>query len=318
MKIFKSKISKVILVILAIIIIIGAGAYGYIRYTLGKVTTVQITKNPQDLEVVPYVPSDSQGTQQKKPDVTNIALIGVDKKNPDGSQRSDTVIVASIDKEHKKIKLTSIMRDTYVEAPGDTNTKDGYTRMGHTYQDGGPELTIKAINKNFNLDVMNFVKVDFEGLTKIVDAIGGVKISVKDYELPSMRTVGITKAGEYNLNGKQALVYARIRHQGNADYERTERQRDVITAIFNKLTAQGTSTMASTITKLLPFVETSFSSNDLINMGYDILSSGTRKIEQSRVPFDGMSKSTTINGLYYLTFDKEPTIEKIHKFIYEQ
>ncbi|MDP4089493.1 MAG: LCP family protein [Bacillota bacterium] len=319
MKFFKRKAVKIPLIILCVILILLGGAYGYVRYTLGKITTVNLNKTPEELEVHPYQPSTSttistaEPTQPvKAPNIKNIALIGVDKANPDGSQRSDSVMVASIDMDHKKIKLTSFMRDSYIEEPG-----RGYSRMGHTYQDGGPVLTIQAINKNFELDVTDYVKVDFDGLISIVDSIGGVQITIKDYEVTPMSAVGINKAGKYNLNGKQALAYSRIRHYGDADYERTERQRDVIEQIFKKLTSQGTASMASTMTKLLPYVETSLTSSQIMDLGYQVVSEGIKTVEQSRVPYDDSVKTEYIKGVYYLTFDKDSTIQKLHKFIYE-
>lgn len=310
MKIFKSKAFKIIAVILCIILLIAGGAYAYVRYTLGKIHTVTLKETPEQLNVVPYQPSTPNS--DKNPDIKNIALIGIDAKNPDGSQRSDSVMVASIDMEHKKIKLTSFMRDTYIEEPG-----KGYTRMGHTFSDAGAPSVIRTLNKNFNLDIVDYVRVDFEGLTKIVDAIGGVTMDIKSYEIPSMSAVGIKKAGTYNLNGKQVLAYSRIRHQGNGDYERTERQRDVIEKIFTKLSSQGKTAMASTLTKILPFLETSLTTNQILDVGYRIVTEGVRKVEQSRIPYDGLGKAATIDGQYYLTFDAEPTLQKLHKFIYE-
>lgn len=322
LKIFKKRWTKVVCIILCIVLLIVGGSYGYMRYTLSKIKTVSIDKDPNKLGVVPYVnPNDSASTgepQKNPPDIKNIALIGVDKKNPDGSQRSDSVMIASIDKEHKKIKLTSIMRDTYVAVENDQFAVNGHTRMGHTYQDGGPEMTIKTINTNFKMDITDYIKVDFDGLMDIVDAIGGVKITIKDYEVSEMTAVGITKPGVYNLSGKQALAYSRIRHSGNKDYERTERQREVLQVMFTKMTSLSPTAFASTAQKLFPYVETSLSSSDVLNMGMDVLTSGIRKFEQSRVPFDGMVKETTVDKLYYLTFDTDATVQKLHQFIYEQ
>ncbi len=323
MKIFKKRWTKVVCIILCIILLIVGGSYGYMRYTLSKIKTVSMDKDPEKLGVVPYVkPSDSASTGEPQkttpPDIKNIALIGVDKKNPDGSQRSDTVMIASIDKEHKKIKLTSIMRDTYVAVDDDDNAVNGHTRMGHTYQDGGPAMTIRTINTNFKMDITDYIKVDFDGLMDIVDAIGGVKITIKDYEVPEMKGVGITKPGVYNLSGKQALAYSRIRHSGNKDYERTERQREVLQVMFNKITSLSPTSFASTAQKLFPYVETSLSSSAVLNMGLDVLTSGIRKFEQARIPFDGMVKETTVDKLYYLTFDTDATVQKLHQFIFEQ
>ncbi len=143
--------------------------------------------------------------------------------------RSDSIIILSIDYVHNKLKLSSVMRDTYVYVEGHGNTK-----INHAYAYGGPVLAIKTLNSNFDLNIKDFVAVDFEGFKKIIDILGGVEIEIKDYELPTMETVGIYEAGIYNLNGEQALAYSRIRKQGSGDYERTDRQRRVLEALFRK------------------------------------------------------------------------------------
>jgi polyisoprenyl-teichoic acid--peptidoglycan teichoic acid transferase len=317
MKFLKSKAGKVIAIILCIPILITASVYGYGRYQLSKVKTVAITETADQLEANTYVVETTDEKPDKKldikPDIKNIAFIGIDAKDKDGGQRSDTVMIATIDNEHKKIKLTSILRDTYVDIPD-----IGYSRMGHTYAYGGAVLTIKTINRNFKMDITDYVKVDFEGLSSIVDAVGGIKIDIKAYELPSMQSAGIKKAGSYTLNGDQALAYSRIRHEGMKDYERTQRQRLVIEKVFEGIKNKGPAAFPAMVSKLLPYVETTLNSSDIIKLGTEALTSGIGKIEQARIPFDEYKKEEYIKGEYYITMDTERTIELLHKFIYEK
>src|SRR5699024_2790536 len=114
--------------------------------------------------------------------VVNIALFGVDSRDTGGmSGRSDTVMIASLDKKHDKIKLTSLMRDTYLDIPN-----KGMDKLTHAYAHGGPELAIKTINQNFDMNIRDYATVDFFGLEAIIDALGGVDIDIEDYEINNL------------------------------------------------------------------------------------------------------------------------------------
>jgi polyisoprenyl-teichoic acid--peptidoglycan teichoic acid transferase len=161
--------------------------------------------------------------------------------------------------------MTSIMRDIYVDFEGQTINKINYA-----YHFGGPQFAIKTINEKFDLNIKDYIKVDFEGLVSIMDAFGGVEINVKDYEVSEMQSYGIKKAGTYNLTGKQALGYSRIRHVGKWDYERTQRQRTVLDSLFNKAKAKGAGAAMSLVSKILPSIETSMTNADIIELGNKI------------------------------------------------
>jgi polyisoprenyl-teichoic acid--peptidoglycan teichoic acid transferase len=309
MKFLKKRSSKIIAVILGLLILSVSSVAIVGWYNLSKIKTVNMRETDAELGIDEGQPSSKEAN---KAHIRNIALIGVDAKNPDGSQRSDAVMVATINNETKKLKLTSIMRDTYVEVPG-----KGFSRMGHTYSYGGHVLTIKTINTNFQLGVRDFVKVDFEGLKTIVDAVGGVEVNIKEYEIQSLKGVGIQKSGKHNLNGTQALAYSRIRKAGAGDYERTERQRVVMMKIFEKLKAKGPTAFPGIVSNLLPHVETSLTHGEILKLGMDVLSSGTSSLEQARIPYDNLKKEEYINGAFYITYDEEQTLERLHKFIWE-
>src|SRR5699024_9711213 len=140
----------------------------------------------------------------------NIALFGLDKGQDGEGSRSDSIMIASVDKHHKKIKLTSIMRDTYVEIED-----RGMDKIGHAYAFGGPELAMKTINQNFNMNIRDFVSIDFSGFQKIIDAIGGVEIDVKPNEVSHVKIDG---SGLQTLSGEQALAYSRLIKTDNVDY----------------------------------------------------------------------------------------------------
>jgi LCP family protein required for cell wall assembly len=204
------------------------------------------------------------------------------------------------------------MRDTYVYVEGHGNTK-----IDHAYAYGGPVLAIKTLNSNFDLNIKDFVAVDFEGFKKIIDILGGVEIEIKDYELPTMETVGIYEAGLYNLNGEQALAYSRIRKQGGGDYERTERQRRVLEALFEKTTGGGIIKFPVLVSNIVPYTETSLETDEMLNLGNSLFKHNISNLDQVRFPLDSISEEKTINGVWYLVTDLERTGEQINEFIYD-
>lgn len=241
----------------------------------------------------------------------NIALFGLDEGEDEyDASRSDSIMIASIDKRHKKIKLTSIMRDTYVEIEN-----YGMDKIGHAYAFGGPELAVKTLNQNFNMNIRDFVAIDFAGFEKIVDAVGGVEIDIKPNEVSHAK---VKSAGLQKLNGKQALAYSRIRKTGNGDYERTERQRVVLETMLNGIMDLNATQYPGLVTKTLPYVETSFKKMEILNLGTKVVASGIKDIEQYRIPVDEHLDHQIINGIFYMIpRDINDNIILLKKFIYE-
>lgn len=263
---------------------------------------------------------------EKKSKVTNIALFGIDVgRQKYEAAHSDAIMILTIDEVHKKIKLSSFIRDTYVNIDG-----HGKARINAAYMFGGPELAIKTINKNFNMDIRDYYTVNFSGLADIIDSLGGLELNVKKGEIDEinkyMREVAkikkqkatpITKAGVQRLNGKQAVAYARIRKVGNGDFDRTERQKTVLTALILKIQNQGLGKYPYLITKMLPYVETSMTKGEIIKTGTEVFSAGISNIEWCRFPIDGYYKGKIINKAWYLVTDIKATKKHLHKFIYE-
>lgn len=299
----------------------GIGIYSY--SLLNKIKSTELPKDNSSLGIKEEAVQQIEKEDPKK-DVVNIALFGLDRRSKDEASRSDSIIVASIDYNHNKIKLSSIMRDTYVNVPG-----HGMTKITHAYAYGGPELAIKTLNENFNLNIKDYVTVDFFSLEKIIDTLGGVTIDVRKEELPYINSymkevtniekekiTPVTSSGSINLNGLQAVAYSRIRYIGN-DFERTERQRKVLTQILIKVQEAGITKYPSLVSTLLPYVETSINKGEIISLGAGILSSGMKTIDQERFPADGNWKDLMINHVYYLGTDLKLTTDQLHKFIYE-
>lgn len=302
-----SKGKKIFIVVLTLIVSSLAVGGLYINSLLGKAEKHNISKSNEDLGI-----DTNLHEETKSKDIINIALFGIDA--PKGQRgRSDAIMVMTVDNMHNTIKLSSIMRDSYVSIDS-----HGTDKINHAYAFGGPQLAIKTLNQNFKLNIKDFITVNFSTLPEIIDALGGVDMEIKDYEIPHLIGLGITKPGNYTLNGKQALAYSRIRKSGNGDYERTDRQRAVLNELFKKITSAGPMKFPSYVSKLLPLTETSLSNMDILKLGKDALSVGNLKFSEKRFPQDGFCQGKMINGIYYLTFNKEETVKQMQDYIFNK
>lgn len=310
----KSRKIKILLAIVILAIIIGIGLFQYNSINKLKVTKLKATD--EQLKV-----SDDTMEKSKEQNITNILLLGVDKEE----NASDTIMVFSIDNDNKKLKLTSIMRDSYIFFG-----EDKVNKINYAYHYGGPELTIKTINENYNLDIMQYIKVDFSGLDKIVDIIGGVEIDVKTDEIPfinsgakgqaakyNMQYKSVNKAGKQVLDGNQALSYSRIR-KIDSDYNRTQRQRNVMQAIFNKFRSLSPSEYPKVLSELSSYIETNINTVDLMLLGNKVSGIKNDSIKELRLPIDGSHQDSLEKGIYYLKWDKDKNLEALQKFIYEK
>ena len=302
-----SKIKRIlkysIFALLAIIILIGSLGYLYIKNSLNKVETIEVNAEPENIGI-------NENIEEEFKEIRNIALLGVDSRNDDLVGRSDSIMILTLDSVHNKIKLTSIMRDSYVNIDG-----YGMDKINHAYAYGGPELALKTLNENFDLNIKEIMVVNFSSLISIIDKIGGVTINITDEEVPHIP--GIISSGEHLLNGNQALAYSRIRYASGGDYKRTERQRTVINGIFNNLKNTQLTKYPDLINEFLPYVKTNISSNDLLKLGTQSSQLLSNSIEQDRFPRDGQGQGEMINGVYYLTFDREAVRNSVHNYIFE-
>lgn len=298
----RSKLKITIISIIAILVIILGGGYLYINSKLSKVQKVDINKD--NLSIDQNIEKD-----KAKSEIKNIALFGIDA--PKGKAgRSDAIMILTIDNKNDKLKLTSIMRDSYVDVPG-----HGKTKITHAYAYGGPELAIKTLNQNFKLNIEDFMAVNFTSLPEIIDKLGGVQINITKEEIKHIP--GITHAGKQTLNGAQALTYSRIRHASGGDYKRTERQRTVLEAIFNKMHNSPKSEYPTLINEFLPYVETNMSSLDMIGLAKDSMPLLKGKLELARFPLNGDCQGKMINGVWYLVFNEKKTLNEIQSYIYD-
>lgn len=315
----KRKLKKIILTLITLlitIIVICAIAIGIIFKSItSKVEREEIDRT--------YVTSTEHTPVKEEENVINILLLGTDKYDSDTLTASDATMILTLDTVNKRIKLCSIMRDTYVEVPGQDpcNINDVIIK-------GGPELTLKTINTNFNLQIDKFVQVNLNSLPKIIDILGGVEINVTEEEVPYINSLvnsidsnngtsnpDITSAGLQTLNGTQASAYSRIRSTAGRDYKRTERQRDVLSSLYAKFKTASISQLTDLMNNILPLVSTNITDSEILSILGKILTMGVSEIEQSRFPLDGQHEMI-LTDMYHMIIDKEQTTNEMHKFIF--
>ena len=307
---------KIFIGFLCIILALTVVGGGYLFGLLNKMDNLKLNKD--NLGIVEDELKDYDNINKIK----NIALFGVDAIDGD-TGRSDSIMIATVDPVHNKLKLTSIMRDSYVYIDG-----YGEDKINHAYAYGGPELSIRTINENFGLNIEDFISVNFSSLPKIINILGGIDIEITNEELEYINgyiddinykdgtnSSHITYAGVQHLDGTQALAYSRIRYTDGGDYKRTERHRTVLEALFNKLISTSVGSYNSLLNEVLPYVQTNLNATEILSLGTKVLSIGNN-LEQDRFPRDGYGEGAMIDGVYYLTFDIETAKQQMRDYIF--
>lgn len=332
----KKKLFIPIIIILVVVAIIGGGFYLAINNKLSGIKITKVSKKPADLGIDAKQSSNNYINKN----YTNILLLGVDSRDPQTDPGlTDSIMILTLDKAHKKVKVTSLMRDMLIgniRGEGATKGTD-QERINVIYKqgggiNGGGQYSIKAINSNFNMSIKDYVKVDFGNFNKIIDAVGGVDINISDAEVTIAngyisgvaKSQGIiptllTHGGMQHLNGIQALGYSRIRYVGRADFERTERQRTVLTQVFSKLVSMSPIKASACLDSIFPGVETSLSKMEILSDVSYVLTNKIKTIDQLRLPEDkpGYSYSVYIKGVYFLGWNKAGNISDLHQFIFQ-
>ena len=297
--------------IIALLLVVVIGYSGITGYMFSIFSNVEYKKTESNASG--YTESMDL---EKSSSVENILLIGVDDKKGGTTSRSDTMILLSIDKKHRQLKMTSFMRDTYVSIPG-----HGENKLNAACAFGGPQLVMETIEYNFGIEIDNYVLVDFNAFKDVIDSLGGVTVEVEKKEAEYINRTSrqnIDYGEAVTLNGEEALVYVRIRYL-DSDFNRTKRQRKVISAIIDSAKESDIADLIETGKTVLSYVETDISPLKLTFLAQGALLSYIRyDIVQSRVPFDKKYSSQTINGSYVIVVNKEETSELLKEFIFEK
>ena len=261
----------------------------------------------------------------KKDEWWNILLLGCDSYTKNSYSRSDSMIILSLNMDTGSAKLTSLMRDTWIKVPG---YKSKHRKLTELCAVGGPELTIRAINENFGMDIEHYALIGMEGIAEIIDIVGGLELDITEaerkalnkglFDLSSLSGMEqLQQSGEnVHVNGNQATAYARIR-KIDSDYVRVERQRIVLLKLAGKI-KEGASakTLLSVVNVLSDYVETNLGFMDIMSIGMAGLKMDLTAVEELRLPADGTYKSGTFDGVWCIKPDFEDNKYILHKFIY--
>ena len=306
------KIFGITVLVLVVILaaIVGAIAI-FVNSKIGMMQQVELDEG--DLGI-------SDEAQQSLSKYRNIALFAVDSRdnNLEKGNRSDGIIIASINNETKEVKLISVYRDTYVQIEG-----HGLDKITHAYSYGSAPLAVKTLNTNLDLNITEFATVNFDSVATAVDELGGVTINIESqaelnylnqYINETARVTGKSDAkvqgtGKQNLNGVQAVAYARVRYTAGGDYKRTERMRVVLEAMLNKLKTKNISQINSFVDTVLPEVYTNITAGDIFGLIPSIMD---YKISES-IGWPYETKGITLDRWYGVPVTLESNVRDLHR-----
>ena len=301
---------KIIIVLVIILAILMGTIFFFVKGKFDKLQNVNISE--EDLGITETVAENLTGYR-------NIAIFGVDSRSDDYGigNRSDCIIIASINNNTGEIKLISVYRDTYVNIEG-----HGLDKITHAYSYGEAPLAINTLNKNLDLNIKEFVTVNFDSVAEAVDQLGGVELTITADEIKYINgyisetskvtgktSQNITKPGTYTVDGVQAVAYSRIRYTAGGDYKRTERMRTVIEAMFTKLKTRSLAQINSFADKILPHVYTNISAGDLLSM----VPSMTKYKVTDSIGWPYNTKGKTMDRWYGIPITLESNVQQLHK-----
>ncbi len=251
--------------IITLLLILVIVAYSLFNSLLGDI----FTESPEDYDL----------SLKSVDGYYNILLLGVDSRNMENlsGTRSDAIMVLSINEETNDVKILSVYRDTYLKIAD----RDRYDKVNHSCMFGGPELVMKTLNQSLDLDISNYVVVNFKAVADLVDAVGGIEVDVKDYEIKELNkytkytanNIGreeyqlVETAGVQTLDGSQAVAYSRIRKGVGDDFQRTERMRIVVSATMDKMKDMQFRELKKLVKIVTPQVQTNLSKGNVLGLG---------------------------------------------------
>lgn len=310
---------KIFLILLIIFLVVAVSAiitvYVMINKKVDKINYVSVPK--EDVYVNEVVKDDLS-------DYRNIALLGIDAREDTFSvgNRSDCIMIISINEKTNDVKIMSVYRDTYLEL-----NNRGLDKINHAYSFGGPALSMNTLNKNLDLNITEFVAINFDTVRTAVDSVGGVTVTLDDDEVRYINgyikglnkqfgtsSDTITEAGTYNLDGVQALAYARIRYTDGGDYKRTERMREVLMLAFEKAKSMGIGELNDLADTMLPHISTNISKKDIMAILPKVTS---YHVDTSKGwPYE--TKGYSGSAWYGVPVDLETNVKELHKELFGQ
>lgn len=324
----KRRRRKLIFLIIELIVLLLVLAGLWVMLKLSKIDTDDTFGENVENEYL------AEGTKEILGEYTTIALFGLDNRSNGEykSGNSDVIMVARIDNETKEVKLVSVYRDTMLNME-DTSDDYTYGKANAAYALGGPDRAVKMLNINLDLDITEYVAFDFNAVAEAVDLLGGVEIELTAEEIGYMNeycveTAAVTgksytqlpeKAGTYNLNGVQAVSYARIRYTSGGDFKRSERQREVLNKMVEKALSSDIGTINELINTVFPEIKTSLSKTEILSLAADVFSYSMG--ESIGFPLDLETGSYKVSTQKKKTScvvaaDLASNVKQLHEFLY--
>jgi len=284
-----------------------------------------LNSDAEELDASTIVWPDHPGIGRHEEGVYNVLLMGEEAiGSGSGRGRTDVIVIATLNTVTKEVKLTSLMRDMYVQIPGYQDNK-----LNSAYEKGGLDLLYETIALNFDLRLDGCAMVNFENFEKIVDKLGGLEITLTEGEAKYLNSTNYISnplnrnvvAGKQLLNGNQVLGYSRVRKRAtitgnNNDYGRTDRHRIVLNAIFDKYKTKSKVELASTMVSLLPMITTDIDSGCFELLLNTFIEMGTTEMSQLRIPADNAFDDAKVRGMSVLIPDLSANREILHSFIF--
>lgn len=267
----------------------------------------------------------AEETKESMSGYLNVALFGLDTRKAGQlgkGNRSDTMIIASINNDTKEVRLVSVYRDTYL------NLANGkYNKCNGAYSAGGPQQAVSMLNKNLDLDIKYYISVDFAALTEAIDELGGVMIDVDEEELKHLnnytvetsevtgvQTTKLTQPGLQLLDGVQATSYCRIRYTAGDDFKRTERQREVIMEVVNTAKKADIEEINSIINAVFPMIATNYTNSQLLELAPQML--GYNIVDTAGFPFDKATGTISGKGSCVIPINLAANVKQLHEYLF--
>jgi polyisoprenyl-teichoic acid--peptidoglycan teichoic acid transferase len=286
-----------------LLLVIAVLAFAYIQYKQG----LSLSDAPEQIEYEFTGAKDQYGG-------TNVLILGSDARENETVSRADTIMIGHYHEDKGSFKVTSIMRDTYVDIPG-----HGYNKINTAFALGGPDLLRQTIKKNFDIDLQYYAIIDFQGFVRVIDEAfpKGVKVDVEK-QMDKSDHIGVTiEPGEQYLDGEHLLGYVRYRNDAVGDFGRVKRQQKVIKEVADQLTSiQKIHKLPKLVGVVKPYVNTNIKTSNLLSMGKDFISGDRSAISTFRIPVEGTFEDRRIDGKgLVLWIDEEANREAFHEFI---
>ncbi len=318
----QKRILKILLIALIVLLLLAGGLFLFIQIKLGQIGRIgSTTYTEEDFDAdtsaedtIDSVDWGDAGVVTSVDGVVNILLVGQDTRVEGERARSDSMIILSINENTEQITMVSLMRDIYVQIPGYSNNK-----LNAAYQFGGFDLLDETIETNFGISIDYNVEVDFSGFQDIIDALDGVDITLYQAECDYLNEKydWDLEAGVCHLDGAKALAYARLRYVGNSDFERTERQRTIIQAIYAKLKDESWTTLLDIYDICAENITTDMTNTQIISIALAAYSMDLDAINSYRIPANNAYTNEVVNGMQILVpTDWNETRQTLWSYLY--